>query len=231
MKIPKLSLQADDEDMRAPACLGLPSDGFGQLVATGWTGCLQKKPAGCGLARCVPQSDHYTKSHTHRLIHKTSLEPPIVAKFMFTSGAGGGGRGGGVNQIIMVGGKRHEKDKGNKCNVSPWGKNLTRPHGPMPAKGLKVPPPANCSCLQKPLPLSAQFREREPVRICELGYSDFNKFEKARTLKVEKCKSKTISNRSSEQASAQSFFVYFLRGHSFVYFTHLWLNKPNERFI
>ncbi len=74
-----------------------------------------------------------------------------------------------------------------------------------------LPPPANCSCLQKPLPLSAQFREREPVRICELGYSDFNKFEKARTLKVGKCKSKTISNRSSEQASAQSFFAYFLR--------------------
>ena len=111
----------------------------------------------------------------------------------------------------MVGGKRHEKDKGNKCNVSPWGKNLTRPHGPMPAKGLKVPPlpPAKCSCLQKPLPLSAQFREREPVRICELGYSDFNKFDKARTLKVGKCKSKTISNRSSEQASAQSFLFIF----------------------
>jgi hypothetical protein len=49
------------------------------------------------------------------------------------------------------------------------------------------------------------------VRICELGYSDFNKFEKARTLKVGKCKSKTMLNRSSEQASAQSFFVYFLR--------------------
>ncbi len=49
------------------------------------------------------------------------------------------------------------------------------------------------------------------MRICELGYSDFNKFEKARTLKVGKCKSKTISNRSLEQASAQSFFVYFLR--------------------
>jgi hypothetical protein len=122
---------------------------------------LKKKPAGCGLARCVPQSDHYTQSHTHRLIHKTSLEPPIVAKFMFTSG-------GGVNQIIMVGGKRHEKDKDNKCNVSPWGKKPDQAHGPMPANGLKVSrPPTAPVCKNHFLypPSFARERTSENMRI------------------------------------------------------------------